>query len=45
MVHLLKDMMQKLGDEIGHEQRDRETAEEALLRLLEDTCVKLNQKQ
>ena len=45
MVTLLKEMMGKLGGELSVEQRDRETAEDALLRLLEDTCVKLNQKQ
>ena len=44
MNALLKDMMAKLGSEILREQKDRELAEEALLKLIEDTCVKLNQK-
>ena len=45
LVLLLKDMMTQIKDSLKHEQREREGAEDALLRLLEDTCVKLNAKQ
>jgi len=45
MVQLLKEMMSKIKDQIQSEQREREMAEDALLKLLEDTCIKLNYKQ
>ena len=44
MVVLLQDMIDKLGTELQVQQKDREGAEDALLRLLEDACLKLNEK-
>ena len=35
-------MMTKIKTQVKNEQNERETAEDALLRLLEDTCIKLN---
>ena len=45
MVQLLKEMMAKIKDQITNEQKEREMAEDALLKLLEDTCIRLNYKQ
>ena len=41
----MKEMMAKIKEQITNEQREREMAEDALLKLLEDTCVRLNCKQ
>ena len=43
-MQLLKEMMTNIKEQIQNEQREREMAEDALLKLLEDTCIKLNQK-
>ena len=45
LIDLLKEMMSKVKEQIKNEQREREKAEDALLKLLEETCVRLNQKQ
>jgi hypothetical protein len=39
---MLKDVVNKVKAEIENEKKNRETTEETLLSLLEDTCTKLN---
>ena len=39
---MLKEMMNRIKGEIAKEKKDRETTEETLLTLIEETCTKLN---
>jgi hypothetical protein len=39
---MLKDVVNRVKVEIEYERKDRETTEETLLNLLEETCTKLN---
>ena len=40
---MLKDVVNRVKVEVEYERKDREATEETLLKLLEDTCNKLNQ--
>ena len=42
MLEMLKDIVQRMKQDIDTEKREREGTEEMLLNLLEDTCTKLN---
>ena len=42
MLEILRDMINRIKQEIESERKDREENEETLLSLLEDTCSKLN---
>jgi len=39
---MLKDVVNRVKVEVEYERKDREATEETLLKLLEDTCNKLN---
>jgi len=39
---MLKDVVNRVKVEVELERKDREATEETLLKLLEDTCTKLN---
>lgn len=39
---MLKDVVERVKREIDNERKERQSAEESLLTLLEETCVKLN---
>jgi len=39
---MLRDMVNKIKGELETEKKDRESSEETLLGLLEETCAKLN---
>ena len=39
---MLKEVVNRVKVEIEYERKDRESTEETLLNLLEETCVKLN---
>ena len=39
---MLKDVVNRVKVEVEYERKDREATEETLLKLLEDTCSKLN---
>ena len=39
---MMEDVVTKMQGEIAQERKDREATEETLLKLLEDTCAKLN---
>ena len=40
---MLKNIVEKVKNDLDVERKDREETEETLLNLLEDTCAKLNQ--
>lgn len=42
LLEMLKEMVNKMKNEIGQEKKDREASEDTLLTLLEETCTKLN---
>lgn len=42
LLDMVKEMVNRIKGEIENEKRDRETSEDNLLALLEDTCTKLN---
>ena len=42
MLEMLKDIVQRMKQDIESEKKEREGTEEMLLNLLEDTCTKLN---
>lgn len=44
LVEMLKEMVHRMKAEIESEKKERETTEDTLLTLLEDTCTKINLK-
>lgn len=42
ILELLRDMVNRIKNELESEKRERESSEETLLSLLEETCTKLN---
>ena len=45
MLRMMEEMVTRLQTELAAEKRDREATEETLLRLLEETCAKVNVAQ
>ena len=41
-MELLRDMVNRIKGELESEKKERESSEETLLSLLEETCTKLN---
>ena len=42
LLEMLKEMVNRMKTEIDSEKKERETSEDTLLSLLEETCTKLN---
>jgi len=42
ILELLRDMVNRIKNELENEKKERESSEETLLSLLEETCTKLN---